>query len=210
MADLSYDLNSSYVLGFNFVTSFKSALTKVFGKVEPVLLNEPVESITGDFTIIPKGLKSILACLARSDAATFTASSQSDLNDFHIVANCYDPTANDNYVGYYLGFCRLKEAPYSDLSDTTKPLTFRFSGGALKTALASFDAFNVAGTNIANQEVPFNFAPVLFEGNYAVSVFMDDTKIEKGTDYTEDATKVTILAAVPTTSKITVVNIYNP
>jgi hypothetical protein len=210
MADLSYDIESSYVLNFNFITSFKSELKKVFGRDEPILLQEPVEEVSGFFTIIPKGVKSVLACLCRTDGASFKAASQSDFNEFHIAANCYDPTANNNFVGYYCSFCRIKETLYTDLSDISDPLRFDFSGGILKTALGAFDAFSVAGTNSANQEVSFNFTPVLFENKYAASVFKDDTLLVKDTDYSEDAAKVTVFSAVPTTSKITVVYIYNP
>lgn len=210
MADLSYDLDSSYVLNFSFTTTFASELKKVFGKVEPVILQEPLEDISGFFTIIPKGLKSVLSCLCRTAGSSFSATSQSDFNEYHIVANCYDPAANDNFVGYYCGFCRIKEIPYTDLSDINEPVRFEFAGGFLKTALGAFDAFATAGTNTANQEISFNYTPVLFEGKYAASVFKDDVLLIKDTDYSEDSAKVTVFSAVPTTSKITIVYIYDP
>jgi hypothetical protein len=210
MADLAYDLDSSYVLDFNFVTTFKNKLKRVFEKEEPVLLEEPVEEISGFFSIIPKGLKSVLSCLSRTDEVSFLAGSQKDLSEFHIVVNCYDPASNDNYIGYYLEFCRINEAISTDLSNITKPIEIRFVSGAVKTVLGAFDAFNAAGTNSANQEVLFNYTPVLFEGNYAVKVFKDDTILVKGTDYSEDATKVTVFSPVPTSSKITLVYIYSP
>jgi hypothetical protein len=210
MADLSYDLDSSYVLNFNFITTFRSELKKVFDKLQPVLLQEPLEDISGFFTILPKGLKSVLSCLCRTSEPSFSATSQNDFSEFHVVANGYDPTSNDNFVGYYSGFCRIKEVPYSDLSDITEPIKFDFTGGFLMTALGAFDAFNVSGINTANQEIPFNYTPILFESKYAASVFKDDVLLVKGTDYSEDSAKVTVFSAIPTTSKITIVYIYDP
>ncbi len=210
MADLAYDINSSYVLNFSFITSFKSELKKVFGKDAPLITEEPLEDISGYFTITPKGLRSVLACLSRVDSSTFVATSQSDFNEFHVVANCYDPTSTSSYVGYYCGFCRMKKLPYSDFSDVSAPVRFDFSGGFLKSALGAFDANSAAGTNSANQEVAFAKTPVMFEGNYAASVFLDDALLLKGVDYSEDVTKVTVFGMVPTTSKVTVVSIYSP
>lgn len=216
MADLACDLGSSYVLNFNFMTTFRSELKKVFERNEPMILKEPVEEISGDFSIILSGLKPVLACLSRSDTAEFAMMEHEELNEFHIVANCYDPMSNNVFIGYYCGLCRLTEAPYSDFSDVTagigggSAIKFSFKSGFLKTALGAFDAYNVAGTNSANQQIPFNNTPLLFEGKYAVSVYMDDTVLVKGTDYTEDAEKVTVINPVPVTSKVTIVYIYNP
>jgi len=210
MADLSHDIDSAYVLNFNFITTFRSELKKVFNKTVPILLSEPLEEISGEITIIPKGLNSVLACLSRTDGADFSVAEPQGFNEFHIVANCYDPTSADNFIGYYCGFCRIKEAPYSDLSAINEPLKFKFSGGVLKTAFGAFDAFNVAGTGSASQQIPFNFTPILFENKYAVSVFKDDALLVKDTDYTEDALKVTVIEPIATTSKISIISIYNP
>ncbi len=210
MADLSYDTDSSYVLNFSFVTSFASELKKVFEKDSPVMLREPVEEITGYFTIIPKGLKSVLACICRSDASAFPAAAPEEFCEFHIVANCYDPASANNFVGYYASFCRVSSVPYTDLSDITQPVKFAFAAGGLNTAMGAFDALGATGTNSANQEIPFTYTPVLYQGSYAQNVFKDDTLLTKDTDYSQDSSKVTILGAVPTTSKITVVYIYNP
>ena len=210
LSDLSFDAATSYVLNFSFVTTFKSKLKNAFEQAAPLLLEEPLEAISGSFTLLPKGLKSVLSAICQTDAGDFTATTQSDFKHFHIVANCYDPAAVNNFIGYYCGFCRISQIPYSDLSDIALPIKVQFTGNTLKTALGAFDAFNAPGTNSVNQEVAFNNTPLLFEGNYAASVFVDDTLLTKGTDYSEDATKVTLLQAVPVTSKITVVYIYNP
>ncbi|MFC1855029.1 hypothetical protein ACFL2A_00615 [Thermodesulfobacteriota bacterium] len=208
-ADLSYDIDSSYVLNFNFVTSFKSELKRVFSKDEPMTLSDPVEDISGVVTIIPKGLKRFLACLLRVDESAVFATSHGDINEFHIVANCFDKTAENNYVGYYAGYCQLNETAYPDFSDITEPVTFKFSAGELKTALGAFDVFSVDGTNSANQEVTFNYTPVLHEGRYAVKVFKDNILLIKDTDYSEDISKITVFSPVAVASKITVLNIYN-
>lgn len=69
-----------------------------------------------------------------------------------------------------------------------------------------------AGTNVANQAITFANAPIAYNGDpiagtrYALGVSLSTgQRLTKGVDYTETATTVTILNAVPLTTTIRVV-----
>jgi hypothetical protein len=88
--------------------------------------------------------------------------------------------------------------------------TATLRGDSIYYAGASAYVQETVGTNVANQAINFTNAPIAYNGDaiagtrYAlgVSLVTAGKRLVKGVDYTETATAVTILAAVPVAEKV--------
>lgn len=94
--------------------------------------------------------------------------------------------------------------------NATQSISLR--GDSIFYAAGSAFTQEAVGTNVANQVVTFTNAPISYVGDpiagtkYALGVTLSTgERLVKGVDYTETATAVTILAAVPATTKVRVV-----
>ncbi|MDF1565353.1 MAG: hypothetical protein P1V51_20110 [Deltaproteobacteria bacterium] len=202
--------NDAWVQSFGYEPQYSTETHNAFGFVDPVLVEDTYNGVKGSFDILPNASNLIEACLTRQDVATAKAFDPALFNAFFVIVNVRNTKTNAFFRSHLVKNCKVVGNPYSSSVDGKATLKFDFEGtGVVKYALP-LQITQEAGTNTPSQVVTPSSNMTQVAAKYAQLVFVDDVLKVITTDYTETASAVTMVAAVPTTSKVTVISCYTP
>lgn len=208
--------NDAWVQSFGYEPQYKTETYNAFGFVDPVIVEDSYNGVKGSFDVLPNASNIIESCLTNQDVATAIMFDPSGYGSFYIAVNVKDPKTGVYFRSHLVKKCKVVGNPYSATVDGKSTLKFDFEGTGVVKAKLPVQITETAGTNSASQVITllgstgYKAAMTQAGGNYAQLVLVDGVALAKTTEYTETATAVTIINAVPVTSKIQIISYYTP
>jgi hypothetical protein len=206
----------AWVQKFGYGPKKSSETHSAFGFEDPVIVQDTYEGVKGSFDVLPNASNLIDAVLTQQDLASAVGFDFAEAQAFHLVSNVRDSLGNF-FRSHWLRGCKIVDAPFDSAVDGNATQRYDFEGTGATKFKHPIGVRHVAGTNTPNQVVNFakadgstNATAVAYKGNSALTVLKDGVPLVKTTDYTETSSAVTVIAAVPTTSKITILALYDP
>jgi hypothetical protein len=206
----------AWVQKFGYGPKKSSETQSAFGFEDPVVVQDTYEGVKGSFDVLPNASNLIDAILTHQDIASAVGFDYSEAQEFFLVSNVRDNLGN-YFRSHYLRGCKIVDAPFDSAVDGNATQRYDMEGTGATKFKYPIGIRSAAGTNTENQVL--NFAKVdgstaataiAYKSNYALVVLKDGVPLVKTTHYTETNAAVTVLAAVPTTSVITVLALYDP
>lgn len=206
----------AWVQKFGYGPKKSSETQSAFGFEDPVVVQDTYEGVKGSFDVLPNASNLIDAILTNQDVTTAVGFDFSEAQEFYLVSNVRDSLGNF-FRSHYLRGCKIVDAPFDSAVDGNATQRYDFEGTGATKFKWPVGIRTVAGTNTENQVVNFakvdgstDATAIAYKTNSALVVLVDGVALVKTTDYTETTAAVTVLAAVPVTSVITVLGLYNP